>query len=210
MKLLVAEDDLTSNLMLREIFEKWGYDVICADNGDDAWAILQKSDAPKIAVLDWVMPGLHGVEICRKIKKQKEPNPPYLIILTGKACKEDIVEGLESGGDDYITKPFDENELRARIRVAVRMVEIQENLNQNVNELRKAMDEIKVLKGLLPICSNCKKIRDDEGHWEIWESYIQKNSEALFSHGICPECTEELYGKENWYIKMYKDKKKED
>lgn len=193
MKILVAEDDLTSNLMLTQIFEEWGYEVISTYNGDHAWDILDQDDAPQIAVLDWIMPGLEGVEVCRKAKERDISNQPYLIILTGRAGKEDIVRGLESGADDYITKPFDENELKARIRVADRMVRVQANLSNKIKALQDAMDEIKILKGFIPICSNCKQIRDDDGYWERIDLYIQKHSEASFTHSICPDCTRKLY-----------------
>ncbi len=193
MKILIAEDDFTSRLMLQEIFEKWGYKVILTEDGEEAWRILAKPDAPRLAVLDWVMPGMDGVEVCKKIKEMERNDPVYIILLTGRTSKDDIIQGFEAGADDYMTKPFDENELRARIRVAQRMLDIQAVLTEKVEKLEEALDEIKTLKGFIPICANCKQIRDDKGYWNRLETYIQKHSEAVFTHSICPDCVQKLY-----------------
>ncbi len=140
MKILVAEDDFASRLILQVVLEKWKYDVTSVNDGSEAWEILQKEDAPPIAILDWEMPELDGVSVCRRVKELDRPNPIYVIILTGRNTKEDIVKGLDAGADDYVTKPFDENELRARVRVAERMVNIQESLTETVDELRLALE----------------------------------------------------------------------
>lgn len=193
MKILIAEDDFTSRLMLKEIFEQWGYKVILTEDGEKAWEILKKPGAPRIAVLDWVMPGMDGVEVCKRVKAMEGEDPIYIILLTGRSSKGDIVRGFEAGADDYMTKPFDENELRARIRVAIRMIDIQSILTEKVKKLKDALDEIKTLKGFIPICASCKQIRDDKGYWNRLEAYIQKHSEAVFTHSICPDCIEKLY-----------------
>ncbi len=146
MKILVAEDDFTSRLILQVVLEKWKYDVISVSDGNEAWEILQKDDAPPIAILDWEMPELDGVRVCSKVKELNRANPIYVIILTGRITKEDIVQGLDAGADDYVTKPFDENELRARIRVAERMVNIQESLTETVEELRQALELVNSLQ----------------------------------------------------------------
>ncbi len=146
MKILVAEDDFASRLILQVVLEKWKYDVISVSNGNEAWTELQKKDAPSIAILDWEMPELDGVKVCRKVKELERDNPIYVIILTGRNTKEDTVRGLEAGADDYVTKPFDENELRARIRVAERMVHIQKSLTETVEELRQALELVHTLQ----------------------------------------------------------------
>jgi CheY-like chemotaxis protein len=116
----------------------------------------------------------------------------YVILLTVRDRKADIVKGLEAGADDYIAKPFHEEELRVRVLVGVRIIELQRKLSQRVDELTYALQQVKQLTGLLPICSYCKKIRDDHNYWQQVESYISKHSEALFSHCICPECFERV------------------
>lgn len=193
MKILIAEDDFTSRLMLQEIFVNWGYKVILAEDGEQAWQILKKTDAPRIAVLDWVMPGMDGLEVCKRVKAIEDKEPVYIILLSGRSSRADIVKGFEAGADDYMTKPFDENELKARIRVAQRMIGIQAMLTEKVEKLQEALDEIKTLKGFIPICASCKQIRDDQGYWNRLESYIQKHSEAVFTHSICPDCITKLY-----------------
>lgn len=128
MKILIAEDDLISRRILEAVLAKWGYDPIVAVNGDEAWEIMQKADSPDMAVLDWEMPGKSGLEVCKRIRKKDVSNPPYIIILTAKNAKSDIVEGLEAGANDFVTKPYDKDELQARIRVGQRMVKLQSAL----------------------------------------------------------------------------------
>ncbi len=135
MKILIAEDDLISRRILEAVLTKWGYDSIVAVDGDAAWEIMKKADAPGMAVLDWEMPGKSGLDVCKQIRKKDISNSPYLIILTAKNDKADIVEGLEAGANDFVTKPYDNNELQARIRVGQRMVELQSALIKTKNAL---------------------------------------------------------------------------
>ncbi len=128
MKILIAEDDLISQRILEAVLTKWGYDPVVAVDGNEAWEIMQKADSPGIAVLDWEMPGRSGLDVCRLIRERDVSNPPYLIILTAKNAKADIVEGLEAGANDFVTKPYDKDELQARIRVGIRIVELQSAL----------------------------------------------------------------------------------
>jgi phosphoserine phosphatase RsbU/P len=120
------------------------------------------------------------------------PPPPYLILLTAKGRREDIITGLKAGANDYVTKPFDREELRARVQVGARIVELQHSLADRVHALEEALARVKQLQGLLPICSYCKKIRDDQNYWQQVENYISRHSEAQFSHSICPGCYEQL------------------
>jgi CheY-like chemotaxis protein len=145
-------------------------------------------DAPRLALLDWMMPGLDGPDVCRKVRGQAGREPPYLILLTSRGAKEDVVVGLHSGADDYLTKPFDRGELQARLQVGRRILTLQHSLADRVRELESALAQVKQLQGLLPICCYCKKIRDDQNYWQQVEQYIGKHSAARFSHGICPEC----------------------
>ena len=130
MRILIAEDDFTSRTILTAILAKWGYDPLPVNDGEAAWEAMQKPDAPKLAILDWNMPQLDGLEVCRRIRKMNTSDPPYVIILTSKGEKSDIVRGLEAGGNDYISKPYDNAELQARIKVGQRMIELQSSLNQ--------------------------------------------------------------------------------
>ncbi len=187
-KILIAEDDVISRMMLESIIKKWMFDVISVDNGLEAWKILQQPEVPPIALLDWEMPGLDGPELCKRIKLLGRENPIYIILLTGRNSKEDIVMGLQAGADDYITKPFDNSELLARIHVAERLVDTQATLNKKVEELEQALDHVKTLQGIIPICMHCHSIRNDDSAWHRLEAYIEKNSDAQFSHSICPSC----------------------
>lgn len=192
MKVLIAEDEIVSRRLLESALPRWGYDVITATDGEEAWTLLQEPDAPTIMVLDWLMPRLDGVEICRRIRAHPRLSSVYIILLTSRAAVEDVVQGLEAGANDYITKPFDAAELRARMQVGVRVVNLQTTLAERVREVEEALSRVKQLQGLLPICSYCKKIRDDKNYWHQVESYVGKHTDARFSHGICPECTEKF------------------
>ena len=125
MKILIAEDNITSRRILEYRLIKWGYEVIATDDGNRAWKKLQDPDPPKLAILDWIMPKMDGIELCRKIRQKESSTPIYIILLTALSSKKDVVRGLEAGADDYIAKPFDKNELRARIEVGCRVVNLQ-------------------------------------------------------------------------------------
>lgn len=193
MRILIAEDDPTSRMMLAVVLKKFGYEAIATTNGSDAWDALQKSDAPPLAILDWMMPGLDGLEVVRRARAELKGPQPYLIMLTTKGTKEDIIAGLEAGADDYLTKPFHPAELHARVEVGRRLMDMRDQLAEQVRKLQQALEDIRSLQGILPICMHCKKIRDDTGYWEQVETYISGHSEALFSHCICPVCLKSLY-----------------
>jgi len=188
MKLLIAEDDEMSQVMLKAMVAKAGYEPVVTGDGLSACEMLLKPDAPKLAVLDWMMPGMDGVEVCRKVREINTNDPPYLILLTSRDNREDIVSGLKSGANDYIVKPYDVEELQVRIGVGRKVVELQSLLAGRIVELQDALAQIKTLRGLLPICMYCKKIRDDKQYWQQIEQYVSNNSEAQFSHSICPDC----------------------
>jgi sigma-B regulation protein RsbU (phosphoserine phosphatase) len=190
MKILIAEDDAVSRQALTKILSHWGFEALEAKNGLEAWEALRAPDSPRLAVLDWMMPGMDGLEVCRLVRSLDREDPVYIIMLTARAAKEDLVAGLRGGADDYITKPFDKEELRARLYVGQRMVELQCRLTERVRELEEAIANIRLLQGLLPICCYCKRIRDDGNYWRSVEAYITAHTEARFSHGICPECYE--------------------
>ena len=191
MKILIAEDDPVSRCFLEVTLVKWGYDVITTRDGTEAWEILQ-GEAPAIAILDWMMPGMDGAQVCRRVRAIDTTTPTYIIMLTAKSEKEDVVEGLAAGADDYVTKPFDRRELHGRIKVGLRVAELQKRLADRVVEVEGALSRVKQLQGLLPICSYCKRVRDDQNYWQQVDSYISKHSEVAFSHSICPTCYDGL------------------
>ena len=188
MKILIAEDDLVSNEMLILLLTQWGYEVVATANGNEAWQAFQAKDPPTLAILDWQMPGLNGIEVCRRVRRRVDLKHVYLLILTSMSRADEIVAGLEAGANDYIVKPFKAPELRARLNVGARMVELQLELSDRVRELEKALSEVKQLRGILPICAYCKKIRDDKNYWEQVEDYFARHTDAKFSHSFCPEC----------------------
>ncbi|MEX2137791.1 MAG: response regulator transcription factor [Pirellulales bacterium] len=188
MEILVADDEPTSLHVLRQTLTSWGHNVVSVDNGAEAWRQLQMPAAPPLAVLDWMMPGMDGVDICRNLRAVHRTNPPYVLLLTSKNRKEDVISGLQAGANDYITKPFDRDELRVRLQVGERVVQLQTELVRRISDLEAALQHVQQLRGLLPICSYCKKIRDDKNYWHQLESYFSLHTDAQFSHGICPEC----------------------
>ncbi len=180
--ILIVDDEPKNIQLLGNILTNEAYEVEFATDGEGAleWVAGKKFD---LILLDVMMPGMDGYTVCRKIKSNDERKNIPIIFLTAKSESEDIVEGFNVGGSDYITKPFKTPELLARIKMHV---------------------EMKTLRGLLPICANCKDVRDDEGTWKRIETYIEEHSNALFSHGLCSKCEEEIYGDQEWYQKRNK------
>jgi len=192
MKILIAEDESVSRRMLEATVSKWGYEVSLACDGNEAWAQLQQPASPPLLILDWQMPGIDGIDLCRRIRERKELSSLYVILLTSRDTKKDLVHGLEAGADDYVTKPFDPEELRARLHVGTRVIGLQHALAERVQELEAALFREKQLRGLLPICCYCKKIRDDRNYWHQVETYMAQHAKVQFSHSVCPECTEKF------------------
>lgn len=192
MEILIAEDDAVSRTILEAYLRRWGYEVQIAKDGTEAFEILNRESHPELAILDWMMPGMDGIELCRRVRASHFTQPTHIILLTARTSKADIVEGLGAGADDFVAKPFDREELRARVQVGARIIELERKLAERVQDLTEALRQVKRLQGLLPICSYCKKVRNDGNYWEQVESYISKHSEAQFSHGICPDCYENI------------------
>ncbi len=189
MNILVAEDNLISAKMLQEILKSEGHDVTLAKDGVAAWNLLDGGkDPPAIAILDWMMPGMDGVQLCRKIRDDPRLRHIYIMMLSALDRKEEIATGLNAGANDYVTKPFNLVELKARISVGVRVASLEGELAARVTELEKALLEVKQLKQFLPICAYCKKVRNDDNYWQQIEHYISDHLDTQFSHGICPEC----------------------
>ncbi len=193
MKILIADDDVTSQLVLASLLRKCGHEVLEARDGTEAWKALEQAKPPHMAILDWMMPGLEGVDICRQARARQTDHPPYLILLTSRDAKNDVAEGLRAGADDYLAKPYHPGELAARVEVGCRMILLQDRSAGKVQELQEALAQIKTLRGILPICAGCKKIRDDRGYWNQVEDYVTAHTEAEFSHGLCPQCMSKYY-----------------
>lgn len=192
LQVLVADDDPVSLRILRGALQKWGYEVTAAKDGAEAWKVLSGPRAPQLVVLDWMMPGLDGLTICRRVRAIPQGRLMYLILLTARTERLDVVLGLEAGANDYVTKPFHHSELRARLAVGARVLELQNRLAERVDELEFVLKQVKQLCGLLPICMYCKRIRNDKDYWQQVETYISDHSEAEFSHGICPDCYDKM------------------
>ena len=182
-RLILAVDDNPRNLQfLGKLLSDNGFEVAMAQSGQQALNFIRKND-PDLILLDIMMPEMDGFAVCEKIKADFAACHIPIIFLTAKTDTRDVVKGFEAGGVDYVTKPFNSAELLARVKTHV---------------------EVKILRGLLPICSRCKKIRDDNGFWKQVEAYIEAHSQVNFTHGICPDCLDRLYGDSDWYRKNKK------
>lgn len=172
--LILAVDDTPRDLdLLAMILGREGYALVLAAEGTQALDCAHENN-PDLILLDILMPGMDGIEVCQRLKADPATQSIPVIFLTAQSKPEEILAGFEVGAVDYVTKPFQIPELLARVRAHL--------------ELRRAQQEIQTLRGFLPTCACCKKIRDDQGAWHDMESYITHHSEAQFSHGLCPDC----------------------
>src|SRR5215475_12605006 len=139
MRILIADDSIVSRHLLEATLRKWGYEVVIACDGIEAWNELQGESAPRLAILDWVMPGMTGPDVCKRVRERasdKDTDYTYILLLTSKSQREDLIEGMESGADDYLTKPFDQHELKVRLRAGTRIIELQKELVTTREALR--------------------------------------------------------------------------
>jgi PleD family two-component response regulator len=210
---IVLVDDNADNLrLLSNMLKKGGYEVRPTNSGKMALAAIY-AKPPILILLDIMMPGMDGFQVCNDLKANEETQEIPVIFISAMDDLAEKVKAFSIGCVDYITKPFQEDEVMARVKTQVKMALLKKGLEEKnqsleveitkrkklVKELQAALENIKILKGLLPICANCKKIKDDNGKWEKIDSYIQKHTEAKFTHGLCPDCCEALYGNEEWY-----------
>jgi phosphoserine phosphatase RsbU/P len=190
MRILIADDDPVTSYRLKGLAETWGYEVSTTADGTATLDALERGDAPRLVLLDWVMPGIGGPQICEAVRRRDGGDAIYIIMLTARHTREDMVAGFDAGVDDFLVKPFDADELRGRLKAGARIVDLQQRLANNISELTAAVANIKTLTGMLPICGYCKSIRDDSNYWHQLEEYVSEHSSAEFSHGICPTCLE--------------------
>jgi|GEM_PF-698689 len=205
-KILVVDDVKMNIQLLGSILVKEGYALSYATNGLKALEMTGK-ECFDIILLDVMMPEIDGFTVCRHLKQDPVTRDIPVLFLTAKSEKDDIVRGFQEGAVDYLTKPFNAAEMLARVKthlalrkaqleIVERNTELEEKnrqLEQLLEDNRKSLLEIRILRGILPICGHCKKIRNDEGYWIQLESYIRDHSEAEFTHGVCAECAKEHY-----------------
>ena len=196
MSILVADDDEASRCLLEGVLKKLGYAVTLAVDGSDALAQLEKPHSPELVILDWIMPGMDGIEVCRRYRSLHPDTAKYIIILTARDSKSDTVEGLVAGANDYITKPFNNSELIARLNAGRRFVDMQKKVTAQAHELLDARSHIRQLQGLLPVCMQCHKLRTDKKILDSIGQYISLHPAACFSQNICPECMEKAGARE--------------
>ena len=190
--ILVVDDNPDNLRLFTELLREHRYKVRLAPNGNRALATIRK-EAPDLILLDIMMPGMDGFEVCRRLKADERTAAIPIIFISALYETNDKVNAFALGGVDYITKPFKAEEVLSRIDTHLTLSDLQRQLERKNAALQKALDEIKTLRGILPICAACKKIRNDDGYWQQIESYISEHSDAAFSHGICEECARELY-----------------
>ena len=177
MKILIAEDDAVAAKVLHLTLQNLGHEIVVATDGAEAWEMFDR-DPFRVVVSDWMMPGLDGLELCKRIRNRAQTAYPYFILLTAAYTgPDDYMQAMASGVDDFLTKPFDRGIVRARLHVAERIL--------------RYTTEIRQLKDIIPICSYCHKVRNDDDYWERVESYIRERTGSRFSHGVCPECFED-------------------
>ncbi len=190
-ELILIVDDFAKNLQVLGNILEGHYRTAAAKNARKALDFLEKH-RPDLILLDIMMPEMDGYQLCETLKQSFDTKDIPVIFLTAKTETDDVVRGFKAGAVDYVSKPFKKEELLARIETHLELKRTRENL-------QKALSLVKQLSGFLPICTQCKKIRDEQGDWHQLENYIRNRSEADFSHGICPECAENLYGNEPWF-----------
>jgi len=150
MKILIAEDDAVSRRLIETTLINWGYDVVVAKNGTEAWQAFNADNVPQLAIIDWMMPGMEGVQICRRVREELMPNSCYILLLTSKNGREEVAEGLDSGADDYLIKPCDPIELRARLGVGLRVLGLQSRLVAKVTEVARCNTLTQTVHSLVP------------------------------------------------------------
>ena len=178
MRILVAEDDLISRKLITTTLDQFGHEVVAFKNGLEAWETFDETPF-RVVVSDWLMPGKDGLDFCRQVRKRPQTEYTYFILLTANVQgKESYMEAMQAGIDDFLAKPLDRDQIWMRLRVAERILRFTTQISQ--------------LEAMLPICSYCKKVRDDNNYWQQVETYIGQRTGTNFSHSVCPSCFESV------------------
>ncbi len=185
--ILIVDDQPVSLKLLLSFLERHGFTMLVASGGEEALARIDET-RPDIILLDIMMPVLDGYETCLLLKENEATADIPIIFVTALTNLEDKVKGFEVGGVDYVTKPFQHEEVLARVTTHLNLARLRKELESKNRQLQAALDEIRQLSGIIPICARCKKIRDDDGYWQQVEKFIQTHTGAEFSHGYCPDC----------------------
>jgi sigma-B regulation protein RsbU (phosphoserine phosphatase) len=207
MSILLVDDSAENLLLLQSILQTGGYkDLLTAESAEQAFKHLGMDDSGgdggsvDLILLDIQMPEINGIETCRRIKEVERLRDVPIIMVTAVAQREKLQLAFAAGAMDYINKPVNKIELRTRVGSALRLKQEmdsrkarEQELKKRTQELEQALREVKVLRGFIPICASCKKIRNDRGYWQLVEAYIREHSEAEFSHGICPDCIKKFF-----------------
>ncbi len=192
--ILVVDDTPELLQASARVLRSAGATVLEAVDGHSCLAAVRRH-LPDLVLLDVELPDLLGYEVCRRIKNDETLKAVSVIMLSSTmTTSDDQSEGLESGADGYITRPLPNRELLARVESVARIIRAERERDRLITQLQQALETIKTLSGMLPICASCKKIRNDTGYWEEVESYVKRHSDAEFTHGICPVCARKLYG----------------
>jgi DNA-binding response OmpR family regulator len=198
-KILIVEDDPDLLFATTRIVKSAGYEVFTASTARQCMECVKKY-LPDLILMDVVLPDAKGDALCRQIKEDPALKNIFVVLISGtKTDSAEQADGLEIGADGYIARPITNRELLARINAMVRILKAERERDRLIDQLEDALARVKKLSGLLPICAGCKKIRDDKGYWNQIELYIKEHSDAILSHGICPECIEKYYPDLNVY-----------
>lgn len=189
--ILIVDDTPTNLRIVADTLSIQHLRVVIATSGEQALNVIERVE-PDVILMDVVMPGIDGFETCRRLQAHEATRAIPVIFMTALDDIDNVMRGFDVGGVDYICKPVRLKEVLARVETHLRLRLMQKELAQQNIRLQEALASVKTLKGLLPICASCKKIRDDQGYWNQLEAYIEEHSEALFTHGLCPKCLEEL------------------
>jgi sigma-B regulation protein RsbU (phosphoserine phosphatase) len=180
-----------TRVTLESVIRGAGWSPVAIEDPELAFQILTGPDAPPIALIDWQMPTLSGVELCRRVRAADITARPYLIFVTANSTSTDIVTGLDAGADGYMTKPIAADELQARVRAGLRTIALQQDLRTRLQEAEAESARTRPLRELLPICCYCRRIRDERQQWSTLEQFLMERIDAHFTHGFCPTCFEQ-------------------
>ena len=191
-RILIVDDEEPVLHYLSKRLRKHNYLVETCLNGEEALEKTETRDFD-LVILDIVLPGIDGYEVCRRLKSNSKTAGIMILMLSVRAALDEKLKGYQVEADDYITKPYEPEELLAKVRTLLRLKRALDERDRLIRELEEAVGKIRTLCGLLPICASCKRIRNDDGYWQRIEDFVQEHCPAEFSHSICPDCFNKLY-----------------